>query len=587
MIRRSYSTDVLVVGGGIGGLCAAISAKEAAPEADVLVVEKNTAGWGGVANKGHGHFWFLGPEQRVDEFLDFHVRRIGVFLEDQELLGRFATESLATLERLGSWGADLIRDDDGAFFRERLKPGIPWSMTIADLDFLSRIQRRAVALGIGFVDKVAVVDVLTDGGRAVGVIGFGLLDGRCVVVRAGSVILATGGQSFDLLGLWSSMRGDGHAAAYRAGAEMRGAEFGSAVEFVHPRSRRPIEGAEEALYNDLGQSLSRFPGHELEPALSVEHVAAWYRETKAGRGPILTRHDENPVLLAEAAAERAAAAGVGGAVSATDPTAGPPARPRFEAFRRLMVERAAVVEDDGREGPIVPAVSAELSPVRVDPEMATSIPGLFAVGNVCYTGSALVGAVPASPGRMHGSGLTGAAWMGMQAGPAAAAGADRSGGSPVDQDQAETLERSMLAPLERSSGFAPREVIRAVQAAMSPVGYSVCKTGTRLEEALGLVLEARAMLPKLVASDPHHLSACNEARSMVLCAEMFYRASLARTESRGWHLREDYPDRDDRNWLKWVILKDEAGSMTLSTEDVPIDRYPISPALPPRHSSRT
>ncbi len=59
---------------------------------------------------------------------------------------------------------------------------------------------------------------------------------------------------------------------------------------------------------------------------------------------------------------------------------------------------------------------------------------------------------------------------------------------------------------------------------------------------------------------------------MALCAEMFYRASLARQESRGWHLREDFPERDDARWLKWILVQDKDGDMSLSTEDVPIHR---------------
>ncbi len=64
---------------------------------------------------------------------------------------------------------------------------------------------------------------------------------------------------------------------------------------------------------------------------------------------------------------------------------------------------------------------------------------------------------------------------------------------------------------------------------------------------------------------------------MVLGAEMFYRASLAREESRGWHLREDFPARDDANFLKWIELRDDGGEMAVSLHDVPIDQYPMQP----------
>jgi succinate dehydrogenase / fumarate reductase flavoprotein subunit len=64
---------------------------------------------------------------------------------------------------------------------------------------------------------------------------------------------------------------------------------------------------------------------------------------------------------------------------------------------------------------------------------------------------------------------------------------------------------------------------------------------------------------------------------MVLSAELFYRTSLARPESRGWHLREDYPERDDANCLKWIDVHDEGGEMALSTVDVPVQDYLVKP----------
>ena len=120
-------------------------------------------------------------------------------------------------------------------------------------------------------------------------------------------------------------------------------------------------------------------------------------------------------------------------------------------------------------------------------------------------------------------------------------------------------------------------MVRAVQDVMAPVGYSIYKSADRMDEALGKVLALKAQVPQLAAKDPHYLAACHVAESMVLGAEMFYRASLAREESRGWHLREDFPERDDAKFLKWIELKDADGEMTLSFEDVPVDDYPLQP----------
>ena len=73
-----------------------------------------------------------------------------------------------------------------------------------------------------------------------------------------------------------------------------------------------------------------------------------------------------------------------------------------------------------------------------------------------------------------------------------------------------------------------------------------------MTEALGMVLDVKERLPQVAATDPHYLVAAHDARNMALSAELFYRTALTRKESRGWFIREDYPERDDAEWLKWV-----------------------------------
>ena len=67
---------------------------------------------------------------------------------------------------------------------------------------------------------------------------------------------------------------------------------------------------------------------------------------------------------------------------------------------------------------------------------------------------------------------------------------------------------------------------------------------------------------------------------MIQVAEMFLRASLARTESRGSHFRADHPEPDNERWLSWINLRKEAeGGMRVETEPVPLESYPIQPRV--------
>jgi succinate dehydrogenase / fumarate reductase flavoprotein subunit len=572
-IGTVFDTDVLVVGGGIAGLAAAVSAKERSPGTCVLVVDKNFSGWAGQANKGAGIFMFLGPEDPVDRFLDYHTRNIGMFLEDQALLAEFAAESRSTIEKLDSWCHTFCRGADGDLATDTFKPGLPWHLAAAELDTQMKLQRRARWVGVDFLEKTAIVDILKSGERVAGAIGFSLLDGSCRLFRAKAVILATGAQSYRIMSMWNGARGDGIAAAYRAGAQMRNTEFGAFMQLVNRRSKEPLLGAEDALYNARGEFLSTWR-REFEPDVDSMAAAVWYREITAGNGPVLTHNDEN-WLLQHTTKHTEKGGHSDDAPELWD-------RPKAEAFWGRLLSKTAVADGRGPVSEVFPALLGELSPVRVDHHMATTVPGLYAVGNTATSGSAMAGAVPASPGRVRGKALTSSTWMGIRA---AAAALDHQAGAPApgpDAKVAAAVKNEMYAPLGRPEGVQPLELVRQVQAAVAPVGYSLYKSKARLEEALGLVLQARERIPDLAATDPHHLAAAHEARAMVLCAEMYYRASLAREESRGWHLREDFPERDDADWLKWIILEDHDGDMRLSTEDLPVKDYPFQPQSQPK-----
>lgn len=567
-------TDVLIAGHGAAGLACAITAKQAEPRLRVLAVDKACVGFGGKANKGGGHCAFI-PEGGEEKYVEYHTRHLGDYLNDQDLLRQYAVSTRGILEDVQRWGVKVY----GKQQPFNAHPMIPWKMTTVDLDCLVHMSRFARSLGVDFLEKIAIVDLLTVDGRVAGAIGFSLLDGKTYVFSARAVILANGNQNWRIMRMWNSARGDGIAAAYRAGARMRNAEFGSFVNMVHTAHNMVSYGAEDHLYNAKGVSLTEFarPFMKDNPNLGIlggvdlggNHALFMYWEVQKGNGPIYENSRENGFVFSPVG--RNLAPEVGRADEAWY-------RPVAEKFwHRLYEKKQAAYLDDNPMKETIPGFIGEFGPVRVDHDMATSVPGLFASGDICGGGGAWNGAVPTPPGRNRGTGLMNTWFTARRAGPSAARFAAAASRLPLDPAQAAARKAEIYAPLARSRGMTTSEMVWRVQNVMQPIKYSAWKHEDRLKEALGLVLRLKEKLPTLVAADPHYLSAANECRSMVLAAEMFYRACLARRESRGWFIREDYPNRDDRNMLKWVVLQQDGGEMSVSYEDVPMARYQYQP----------
>jgi succinate dehydrogenase/fumarate reductase flavoprotein subunit len=153
--------------------------------------------------------------------------------------------------------------------------------------------------------------------------------------------------------------------------------------------------------------------------------------------------------------------------------------------------------------------------------------------------------------------------------------ASKSKDAAIDDAELTRMEDIVCAPVERKGGFSPAWLTQVLQAVVVPYYVFGVKHEKRLEAALTFVEFMKShLVPKLMAKDPHEWRMAHETRNMVLNAEMQLRASLFRTESRGSHFREDYPRRDDPEWLAWVKLKDVEGKMKAFKEPIPERLWP-------------
>jgi len=552
------STDVLIVGGGVGGLATAIKIKEENTKADVLMVEKQTTGWAGKATKIGGILAFLGPNDDADKFLDFQVRTSGFYLNDQELLYKYVQSSYKAIEQFAEWGAKLARTPDGELVVNHAFWAPEWSTTFIDIDMMLPMRARARNMGTKILNKIHVVELIKQDNRVVGAVGFDIINGRFHIFKAKATVLANGSCCYKVRRFWSAGTGDGIAAAYRAGAEMRNAEYGNLYgHTVFQETDSGMVGS-AFLVNALGENLPKKYLPDTGPTgvfLPVKLAVGLEKEVAEGRGPI---YFEPP--------------------SSVPPPGLHTGLPKLSEWQERMEakEKKYGLSPDVKHEIGVP-LHGEISCIKVDHEMKTTLEGLWAIGDTSYAGSAVAGAVASPPGVTPGSGIMYAVISAGWAAPSAASYAVESSRVDISDAEAKKLKNMIFNPMQSKNKLSPLDAITFLQDVTAPMKYNLRRSKERLEEALAKLDRLEEKLPSLQAKDLHYLSKCHEVKSMALCAELTFRAALMRSESRGFHFREDFLERDDKNWLKWIILKQDEGEIKLSTQTIPIDKYKIKP----------
>jgi succinate dehydrogenase/fumarate reductase flavoprotein subunit len=197
--------------------------------------------------------------------------------------------------------------------------------------------------------------------------------------------------------------------------------------------------------------------------------------------------------------------------------------------------------------------------------------GLWAAGGSCSNSWSGGG------GGQAGLGVQSAAITGFVAGENAAAYAAENKLHDIDAAYATDIIDRITAPLGRTGDIDAYDVTYRVHEAVVPMKYNRLREAGRMNEALEIIHDAREKLDRVGAADFHHLARYHSAESMAMAAEFTYQAALMREESRAAHFREDFTERDDVNWLKWITIESRDGVPHLATLPVPVQDYKLQP----------
>jgi succinate dehydrogenase/fumarate reductase flavoprotein subunit len=531
------SSDVLVIGGGGAGLRAAIAAREAG--ASVLLVSKSAVGLGNNTAIAKAGLAAATGDKDKDDDPDAHVRDTlegGRFINDVRLVRKATQRIVSEVSLLAGYGVPF--EEEGGKIMIGRSAGHSYSRQFYGKErrgtsLTAPLKKYASGIGVDLMAGVVISRLIVRDGQFIAALGVDK-EGRFLVFPAKAVVIATGGLGQIYLNTDNAagMTGDGYAFAFQLGIPLRDMEF---VQF-YPAA---LEGKLILLYEvfvlNLGGILKNARG---------ENVLVKYGLTD----PLLmTRDRVARAFMREILNDNDVAGGIVMDLS-------PVSAENMERFHYLLPPAALKGK---REFLVSPTTHFFMGGIATDEEAGTTINGIFACGEVS---GGIHGA-----NRIAGNALTEAFAMGGVAGENAAL---RSRERTVKQPEAAIVEaeKTRLESLFREGNGNLEELDTALRET-NWYRCGVIRGHSGLEETVGRIREIGSMAKMVSVTDMRSLIQKLELDNMLLVSEIVSRAALKRTESRGAHFREDYPE-ESSDWQASILVSNRNGEIVLEKRPV-------------------
>ena len=589
---QTHQFDVVIVGGGGAGLMAALNASRTATTAVISKLYPSRSHTG-AAQGGVGAA--LGNlEEDHPEWHTFDSVKGSDYLGDQDAIEFMCNEAIQAVYDLEHLGLPFSRTPDGRIAQRYFgghtnnitgKP-VHRSCYAADRTghmILQTLFQQNIKNNTQFFNEFHVIDLLLNHGVVAGVVAYELATGELHVFQAKAVVFATGGHGriWEITSNAYAYTGDGVAVTLRRGIPAEDMEF---FQF-HPTGiykrgiliTEAVRGEGGVLINGKGERfMERYAPHVKDLASRDVVSRAIYLELREGRGI-----DGKDFMYLDVRPET-----VNHYAELDGRT-----RPNGEPYRVTAEEILSKIPDIADFCRTYLGVDPATQPIPIQPtahyamggiptdkfgrvvvdEQNTIMPGLYAAGECACV--SIHGA-----NRLGTNSLVDLIVFGKHAGLEAAAYARQSGFQPLPED-ATGLAQQQLDHLCSSDGTQKAADIEHEMRQLMFEDVMIFRSAEGLTRSIDRLAELKQRYSHVRVSDQgkgynQELMSAWELGNLLDLAQVTTVSALARTESRGAHAREDYPKRDDVNWLKHSLawLKDDL--VSLRYKPVVITKYP-------------
>lgn len=573
MTHETVSTEVLVIGGG--GMAGRAAIEVIRQGARVAMVMKGEFGKSGTSaarvaeaagyNVADG---LVDPADNPEEHLkDILAAAAGTCDERlARIVAEDAPETLREFERLGvpfHMDGERYLEVVGCFAsrpRMHIIPGHAEPIVAAQ-------RKEILARGIPVHEHTMITTLVVQDGSCVGAVGL-REDGELVLFQAAATILGTGGAGKLFLHNLNppDITGDGYALGYRVGAELVNMEFMQAgPSIVHP-VHNILNTWLLTLYPRLTNAKDEeFLERYLPPNWSMRQCL----DARSAHYPFSVYDGSQYFDIAiqkELTADRGKAhGGIFLDLSRSRPE-DLPDTPRGRDVRRLYgITREYIRTNYGvdiAEQPIEVACIGHAinGGLRIEPTAESTVPCLYAGGETAGG--------PHGADRLGGNMNLTCQVFGRRAGRSAAQRARERGIPPVSARLIKAEQGRLMALQAQRGSLGPGQLKRGIQECMWR-NLLVVRSDASLRTCLGELEGLRGRMAGINVDGPAQLSGLLEVDSLLTVAEIMAKAAFMRTESRGSHYREDYPQRDDAHWQNSIITRRVNGCMEQYTLRLP------------------